>query len=128
MSGTLPTNGVLELDDDPQAVLAEFCARQWCDGLPIVPPTEERVRAMLSGADRDASLGAMPPLWRQATLEKLAVNAVMAGCEPAYFPVIVAGAAGPGPATVVDDSSGASRLPRPGPSAVALMRGGRSAP
>ena len=80
----------ITLDDDPQAVLAEFCARQWCDGLPIVPPTEERVRAMLSGADRDASLGAMPPLWRQATLEKLAVNAVMAGCEPAYFPVIVA--------------------------------------
>src|SRR5439155_7285050 len=52
--------------------------------------TEERVRAMLGQSPPDRSLGAMPPLWRQATLEKLAVNAVMAGCEPAYFPVVVA--------------------------------------
>jgi len=84
------TTELLELDDAPEAVLAEFCKREWCDGLPIVPPTEARVRAMLGGRDRDRSLGAMPPLWRAATLEKLAVNAVMAGCEPAYFPVIVA--------------------------------------
>lgn len=78
------------VDDDPQALLAEFCERQWCDGLPIVPPTEERVRAMLGAGEAGRSLGAMPPLWRQATLEKLAVNAVMAGCDPAYFPVILA--------------------------------------
>src|SRR5438876_10158657 len=45
---------------------------------------------MLGEAPADRSLGAMPPLWSQATLEKLAVNAVMAGCEPAYFPVVVA--------------------------------------
>jgi hypothetical protein len=81
---------VLELEDSPEAVLAEFCKREWCDGLPIVPPTETRVRAMLGGRDGTRSLGAMPPLWRQATLEKLAVNAVMAGCEPEYFPIIVA--------------------------------------
>src|SRR5205823_5367785 len=48
------------------------------------------VRAMLGKAPADRNLGAMPPLWRQATLEKLAVNAVMAGCEPASFPVVVA--------------------------------------
>ena len=78
------------IDDTPEAVLAAFCERQWCDGLPIVPPTEARVRAMLGGAAGDRSLGAMPPLWRQATLEKLAVNAVMAGCEPAAFPLVVA--------------------------------------
>jgi hypothetical protein len=78
------------VDDTPEAVLAAFCERQWCDGLPIVPPTEARVRVMLGGAAGDRSLGAMPPLWRQATLEKLAVNAVMAGCEPAAFPLIVA--------------------------------------
>jgi len=72
-------------------VYAEFVRREWCDGLPIVPPTPERVAAMLAGAGADGaeSLGIMPPLWRDATLEKLAVNAVMAGCEPAYFPVIV---------------------------------------
>ena len=78
------------IDDTPEAVLAAFCERQWCDGLPIVPPTEARVLAMLGGASGDRSLGAMPPLWRLATLEKLAVNAVMAGCEPAAFPLVVA--------------------------------------
>ena len=78
------------IPDTAEAVLAAFCERQWCDGLPIVPPTEARVLAMLAGAPGDRSLGAMPPLWRQATLEKLAVNAVMAGAEPSYFPVIVA--------------------------------------
>jgi len=80
----------LETLDTPDAILAAFCEREWCDGLPIVPPTEERVRTMLGGAAAQRSLGAMPPLWRQATLEKLAVNAVMAGAEPSYFPVIVA--------------------------------------
>jgi hypothetical protein len=76
--------------DSPEALLAAFCERQWCDGLPIVPPTEDRVRAMLGGTDPDRPLGVMPPLWRVATLQKLAANAVMAGCEPAAFPLIVA--------------------------------------
>ena len=80
----------LDTVDDPEAVLAEFVARQWCDGLPIIPPTEARVRALLGGAPPDRSLGPLPPLWRTATLEALAVNAVMAGCEPAAFPVLVA--------------------------------------
>jgi hypothetical protein len=76
--------------NSPEAVLAAFCEREWCDGLPIVPPTEDRVRRMLGSEPADRSLGALPPMWRRATLEKLAVNAVMAGCEPSYFPVIVA--------------------------------------
>jgi hypothetical protein len=80
----------IEVDDAPEAVLEAFVAREWCDGLPIVPPTEDRVRAMLGDADPERALGAMPPLWRTATLEALAVNAVMAGCRPEYFPVIVA--------------------------------------
>ena len=42
---------VLELEAPPEAILAEFCKREWCDGLPIVPPTEDRVRAMLGGRD-----------------------------------------------------------------------------
>src|SRR5262249_6170679 len=78
------------IEDTPEAVLAAFCARHVGDGLPIVPPTEARVRAMLGGAPGERSLGVMPPLWRQATLEKLAVNAVMAGCELAAFPLVVA--------------------------------------
>ncbi|HEX9820384.1 MAG TPA: hypothetical protein VGD07_12330 [Methylomirabilota bacterium] len=77
-------------DDDPAALLGEFTARAWCDGLPIIAPTEPRVAAMLGGRDGGRVLGALPPLWRQATLEKLAVNAVMAGCEPAAFPIVLA--------------------------------------
>ena len=80
----------LVLDDDPVALLAAFTERAWGDGLPIVPPTPERVAAMLGGRDGARELGVMPPLWRQATLDTLAVNAVMAGCEPAAFPVVVA--------------------------------------
>jgi hypothetical protein len=77
---------------DEGDVFAEFVRREWCDGLPIVAPTRERVDAMLGGAgtDRGESLGLMAPLWRECTMEKLAVNAVMAGCEPTFFPVIVA--------------------------------------
>jgi hypothetical protein len=81
----------INIPDDPIAILEEFSSRRWADGLPIVPPTEERVKAMLGGRDGAKSLGMMPPLWRQVTLEKLAVNAVMAGCEPRAFPIIVAG-------------------------------------
>jgi len=80
----------LTLDDAPEALLAAFVERRWCDGLPVVPPTEERVRRMLGDRDAGASLGALPPLWRRATLDKLATNAVMAGCEPAAFPPILA--------------------------------------
>jgi hypothetical protein len=89
-AGQQPSAMDLATINSPEAILAAFCEREWCDGLPIVPPTEDRVRRMLGGAPADRSFGAMPPLWRQATLEKLAVNAVMAGCESAHFPVIVA--------------------------------------
>jgi hypothetical protein len=64
--------------------------RGWADGLPVVPPTEELVAAMLGGADPARSLGSMPPGYGEATLEVLAANAVMAGCEPPAFPVVVA--------------------------------------
>src|SRR5262249_25312737 len=84
------SDSAITVTDTPEAILAAFCEREWCDGLPIVPPTEERVRAMLGGAEPDRLLGVMPPLWRRVTLEKLAVNAVMAGCEPAAFPLVVA--------------------------------------
>ena len=80
----------IAVEDTPDALLAEFTQRGWCDGLPIIPPTEPRVAAMLGGRDGGQALGAMPPLWRQATLAKLAVNAVMAGCEPAMFPILAA--------------------------------------
>lgn len=81
---------VVEVEDRPEALLEAFLERGWSDGLPLVPPTEDRVRAMLGGVDPARSLGPMPPLWREATLEVLAVNAVMAGCRPEDFPVVVA--------------------------------------
>ena len=65
--------------------------RGWSDGLPVVPPTEERVLAMLEGTTREASevLGLMPSNLDTCTVEKVAINAVMAGCRPEYLPVVL---------------------------------------
>lgn len=65
---------------------------RWSDGLPVVPATAPRVAAMLApyGGDPDEPLGPIPPLLSMATPEKLAVVAVMAGCAPRAFPVVVA--------------------------------------
>jgi hypothetical protein len=92
VSGTEAVPRALDLDEAD--VYDEFVRRGWCDGLPIVPPTPERVEAMLAAvtADPARSLGLMPPLWRDCTVEKVAVNAVMAGCRPEYFPVVLAAA------------------------------------
>ncbi len=62
------------------------------DGLPVVPPTPERVLRMLSGTRRDAQdvVAVVPPNMAPATVEKIAVNAVMAGCKPEYLPVVIA--------------------------------------
>ena len=75
--------------DDP----FEFMAAQGLDdGLPVVPPTEERVLRMLQGTTRPASavVAHVPPNLAPATVEKVAVNAVMAGCRPEYLPVVIA--------------------------------------
>src|SRR5262249_26554270 len=83
--------GRITVPDDPEAIFERFASEGWTDGLPIVPPTEERVARMLAASDLDPSfsLGPMPPRWGEATIVKLAVNAVMAGCKPEYFPVVV---------------------------------------
>ena len=67
-------------------------ARGWSDGLPVVPPTEERVLRMLGGTSRaaDEILGIVPPNQVACTVEKAAINAVMAGCKPEYLPVVLA--------------------------------------
>ncbi len=66
--------------------------RGWSDGLPLVPPTEERVLRMLQGAARDPAeiVGLAPSDLAPATVEKIAINAVMAGCKPEYLPVVLA--------------------------------------
>ena len=70
----------------------EMFERGWTDGLPVVPPTPDRVEAMLGGCDGRVSLGPVPPDMGEATLERVAACAVLAGCRPAYFPVVVAAA------------------------------------
>lgn len=72
---------------------AQLCAADMCDGFPVIPPTKERVRAMLAFSDLDADhvlVGGCPPSGADITLLSVAVNAVMAGCRPEYFPVLVA--------------------------------------
>jgi hypothetical protein len=67
-------------------------ARGWSDGLPLVPPTTERVMAMLGGTTRKADelVAVVPPDFAECTIEKVAINAVMAGCKPEYLPVVIA--------------------------------------
>ncbi len=68
-----------------------FLARDWTDGLPVVPPTETRVQAMLEAArlPADEVLGVLPPRRGIATAGKVAVCAVMSGCEPRQFRIVV---------------------------------------
>ena len=76
----------------PLADPFEACAdRGWTDGLPVVPPTEERVLDMLDGTKRSPRevIGKIPPNYAECTVEKVAINAVMAGCRPEYMPVVL---------------------------------------
>ena len=81
---------------EPAELFSEMIERGWSDGLPVLPPTRAAVQKMVaaSGLDWHFSLGAMPPLNGRATIEKLAANAVMAGCLPEYFPLVVAATTG----------------------------------
>src|SRR5579862_572279 len=76
-------------EQDPFEFMFE---RGLTDGLPVIPPTPERVRRMLTGTRRDPRqvIASLPPNMGPATIEKIAVNAVMAGCRPEYMPVIIA--------------------------------------
>lgn len=77
---------------DLREVNDHFRAKVWSDGLPIVPPTVDAVEEMLQFADRapEEVIGYLPPRRLPATVWKVAVNGVMAGCRPEYFPVLVA--------------------------------------
>jgi Redoxin len=74
--------------DDPEAMYE----LGWTDGLPTIAPTPERVATMLGGRDPHASLGPVPPGMGEATLERLAACAVLAGCRPEHFAVVAAAA------------------------------------
>ena len=81
-----------EIADDIWQAQAFFEEKGWSDGLPIIPPTEQRVAEMLAATKRqpDDMIGAVPPRWAHATVEKIAINAVMAGCKPEYMPTLIA--------------------------------------
>jgi len=82
-----------DLDPDAAQAAIEYCYDQgWSDGLPLVPATRPLVEKFLAAAGRspDEVIGRLPQLDRTVTVELAAINAVMAGCLPEYFPVVVA--------------------------------------
>jgi hypothetical protein len=76
-----------DAEDESEAMYA----RGWSDGLPLVPPTPERVARMCAGTTRDPAdvVAIVPPDLVECTVEKVAINAVMAGCLPEYLPVVL---------------------------------------
>jgi len=82
---------LIECDDDPEAVFELLCEKGWSDGLPVIPPTPERVERMLAYCDRDPDrpVVRIPPRYGAATPIRVAANAVMAGCKPEYFPLVL---------------------------------------
>ena len=77
--------------------LIEVCYQNgWTDGLPVVPPTPDRVERMLAGTNRqpDELIATIPPKWGRGSVERIAINAVMAGCKPEYLPVVIAAVEG----------------------------------
>jgi hypothetical protein len=79
---------IASAEDEMEAIFA----RGITDGLPVVPPTEARVAAMLEGTERapDEVVAIVPPDLAPVSVEKVAINAVMAGCRPEYLPVVLA--------------------------------------
>ena len=78
--------------DGYEEAIELFYERGLTDGLPIVLPTRSKVEALITacGRDADESLGVMPPRNDKVTIAKLAVNAVMGGCKPEHFPIVIA--------------------------------------
>ncbi len=83
----------IDVPEDIVEITRIFNDKRWGDGLPIIPPTEQRVEAMLRGTLRqtDEVIGLIPPRLAEATVEKIAINSVMAGCVPEHMPVLIAG-------------------------------------
>lgn len=92
MSETMDRAARFDLADDYDAINRLYRERRWSDGLPIVPPTVERVERMLVATKRDRYevVAQVAPGYGAATVERIAINAVMAGCDPEYLPVLIA--------------------------------------
>ena len=87
-----PEPGTVVFSGDYDAVQEHFYKNLWTDGLPVTPPTRERVDAFLKFSDRQAEdvLRVIPQEGREASILSIAVNGVMAGCRPEYMPVLIA--------------------------------------
>jgi hypothetical protein len=83
---------LFEAPDDIEAINRLYCERKWSDGLPVIPPTIERVQRMLGETRRPPGeiVASVAPGFGAATVERIAINAVMAGCEPSYLPAVIA--------------------------------------
>src|SRR5262247_1247025 len=79
-------------ESDPASLIEAYFERGWTDGLPVVPPTEESIAEMLAGGAlrRDQVLGEIAGRNTVVLAEKVAIDAVLAGCRPEYMPVVVA--------------------------------------
>ena len=86
----MPTQ--FELPADIAAFSQECIRRGWSDGLPLIPPTAERVGELLAAVERDPLeiIGVLAPRQGEATVQAIAVNATMAGCRAQQFPVVLA--------------------------------------
>jgi hypothetical protein len=82
----------VEVSDDADAIQRLFRERRWSDGLPVIAPTAERVARMLRCTPRaaDEVVATVAPGFGAATVERIAINAVMAGCDPECLPVVIA--------------------------------------
>ena len=94
--GSAECTATVEVPSDPVLMFQYFINRGWSDGLPMLPPTEAAIDAMIAGSDlkKDELLGVIPPLNGIATVERVAANVVMAGCLPDYFPLVLAAVRG----------------------------------
>lgn len=92
MSSVLQSE-VIQVANDPEALYALSLEEKWGDGAPLIPPTDERIEAMLQGTPRlstDIVNAEVPPKHGMATVELVAINAVMAGCMPKHLPLVLA--------------------------------------
>ncbi|HVO89903.1 MAG TPA: hypothetical protein VMV45_15285 [Casimicrobiaceae bacterium] len=89
----IPPANLVDAPDDLEAINRLYRDRRWSDGLPIVPPTQARVDRMLAAVPdraRDELVAVLAPAFHAATLERIAINAVMAGCDAAMMRPLVA--------------------------------------
>ncbi|MSQ55481.1 MAG: hypothetical protein EXR31_08950 [Betaproteobacteria bacterium] len=88
----VPNAAIHEVPDDPEAMFEYAIARGWSDGLPVLPPTPERVSRMMAATVRppEEVVARLNPRQGDATVERVAINAVMAGCAPEHFTIVLA--------------------------------------